>query len=545
MNVSFINTKFLNKYMNLFRGFKNIKRVEKFIEVCTKQGFGMFFDKISSDKHISSPEKHLKNVFEEMGGAFVKLGQLLSLRPDLIPQKYCTELEKLQENGEPINYDLLLAHVKKNIPYELNKIFKKIDHFPLAVGTIAQVHVAELINGKKVVLKVKKPFIEKEFEEDFELLNYLSIKLKNHLSEYVDLEMIVKEFEMYTRDELDFTTELKHLKLMKEKSQFYIPKVYDPLCTESILVMELLDGESLTKKRRSLRSNTQKKNLVEKLTDKMMKDVFISGYFHADPHPGNIFLMDKNIALVDFGIIGVLDDKTKAILTLFLYGVVDKNVDLMCAALTKLGVEGDLSSEEFKNELRENFKKYYDVGLDQIHFGTLLNRIFTIIRKFGIKIPRKIVLLGKSIMTLESVCQEIYPQFNFVKVAKPFLKKNISKIASVKLFAEQFKDEVLEYGQMFMSLPQDLKKLILLQTEELRSSKTVEETMKRMEVDFVYMQEEMFSFLFFIVFLILTVVVWGIKPLIFNISIWSFGFACMSLFSFLIFLFVAMKNLFK
>jgi len=528
--------------------FKNIHRFETLIKVLTKHGFGVIFDKLSSKQnHVISPEKHIREILEEMGGAFVKLGQILSLRPDLIPLKYCKELEKLQQDCEAIPFD----EIEKTLERELNQptelIFKNIEKKPIAVGTIAQVHRAKLISGKQVVVKIMKSNIIQQFEEDFELLEYLALKLKSFIPKFIDCEMILKEFKSYTEDELNFETELAHLELMKRSSSFIIPNVHKKLSSKKVLVMDYLDGIALAKKP-YLKLNKLKINkLTEVLAINMMKDVFIAGVFHADPHPGNIFLInEKEFGLIDFGIVGVIDDDTKTILTTILYALLNKNIDLLVKSLSKLGVEGDLSSQDFKKDIDKYFGKYYGENLDKIHFGELLNSIISLGNKYGFKIPRNMVMFGKSIATFESVCQQMNPEFNFVRTAKKFLNENMSKMMSAKIFVKKFKREVIEYADLFMSFPKDLKRLIELEQRENTQSEHIEETMKRLELDVVYMQEEVFSFLFFVVFLGLSLFMLKYNSInILGLSIFSIFFGLLSIFCLLLFLFVGFKNLIK
>ncbi|MGE0793350.1 MAG: ABC1 kinase family protein [Candidatus Woesearchaeota archaeon] len=521
--------------VGILRKFKNIQRLELLIKICTKHGFGIIFDKVSSKKHIIHPEKHIREILEEMGGAFVKFGQLLSLRPDLISLKYSLELEKLQEDSEKVDFNEIREIIKNELSRPINTVFKSISTIPLAVGSIAQVHLAELLNGKKVVIKIMKPDTKKLFQEDFDLLSYVALKLKNHVPSFIDTENIIDEFKKYTEDELNFRTELIHLKKIKEKSKFIIPEVYEQFSSEKMIVMDYLNGISFAKKPYLKLSKTRRNKIANNLTQNMMNQIFIQGLFHADPHPGNIFLMKNDeCALIDFGIVGNLDDKTKSILTILLYALVTKKLDLLIKTLIKLGVEGNLESDEFKEDLKKYFERYYNSNLDKVNFSELINSIFIVGNEYKLKIPKKVIILGKCLATLESVCQQISPSFNFTKSAKEFLDKNMSKLLSLEIFVKSFKNQVVEYTDLFLSLPKDIQKLIELEARQNENSRKIENILEKLEVDLHYMQGQFFSFLIFLVFVILSVIIGGIYRIF---------FVFMATCSFCIFMIIFFKNL--
>jgi ubiquinone biosynthesis protein len=528
--------------MRLPKTFRNIRRLEQLIQVLTKNGFGMIFDKLSSKKkHLFSPEKHLRLILEEMGGAFVKLGQLLSLRPDLIPQKYCVELEKLQDKGKLVPYIDIKEIIEKNSKEKINKIYKHIEIEALATGSIAQVHRAKLHNGNEIVLKVLKPNVIEQFKDDFELLKYLSIKLKSHLPTFINPEEILSEFERYTQNELNFDIELKNINKFRKTNSFIVPKTYDNLSKKEVLVMEYLDGISFSKKPYLTFTEKRKEKIVNNLSQNMMKQVFIDGLFHADPHPGNLFLMQEDkIALIDFGIIGELDDETRTILTLLLYSLVNKDLNLMIKSIEKLGISNAEGNDEFKEDLKINFAKYYDVSLDKIKFGDVLNNIISIGTKYNLKIPRKLIMLGKSVGTFESVCGQIYPKYNFVKVGKTFLEQNMTKIMSRKLFVSIFKKELFEYGDLITSLPKDLKKLIEIEMKESENSQKLEKTLENFQMNLNFVEIEFLLSIFSIFFITI-----GLIGLILNYTFFPQIFIITGLGIFLVVILFIIKKIFS
>lgn len=470
---------------------KDIKRFEQIASVLTHYGFGFVIDSFSKTVH-TPPEVRLKKVLEELGGAFLKLGQLLSLRPDLIPASYCKELSSLQDHAKPCPFKQIkqvLEDKYGNRP--INTIFRSINQTPLASGSIAQVHRATLTNGKKVVIKIVKPGTKEIFEEDIDLLQYLAHKVKEHLPKVVDPETIISEFKEYTRMEFDLSIEREHIKhFSKLKLQVAIPRVFDEVCTKNVLIMQELKGTSFTHKPFNKRTSYVKKKIAEQFTTTIMEQVFIHGYFHGDPHPGNLLLMEHDkIGLVDFGIVGTLDESTKLHLTIILFALVKKDISLLAKGLKTIGIGQDATGD-FEEDLRNDLGKYYGTKLDDIDFGEVFYKAMSIAKKHQIVVPKKFVVLGKTIITTESVAKLVYPDFDFVSVAKPFLKNNLTRFLSVPYVVKTLQHELSAYGELLYKLPKELNELVAIKRKEENNFTEIDQTLQHIEHEFKYVSGE-------------------------------------------------------
>src|SRR3989344_6613842 len=287
----------------------DFKRASHVVDICLKQGLGYFVDLYGLKWHLhlfkriilrnakkpeSLPER-IRAVMEELGGAYIKLGQLLSIRPDLIPSEYCEEFKHLLDDIAPISF----SEVKKTVEFELkqplHKVFAHFDKFPLGSASVAQVHKAKLLNGKNVVVKVQRPGVDKKFREDIDIIYYLAHKIQKHSDlRRVHPLAIVEEFEKYTNKELNFINEARNIDKFYQgfkETNIIIPKVFWQFTTPKILVMDYLDGKKLTEAKKL--SQEERRIIAYRLADASLKQLFEIGVFHADLHPGNILVMQN------------------------------------------------------------------------------------------------------------------------------------------------------------------------------------------------------------------------------------------------------------
>jgi len=289
--------------MDLVSGIKDIERVSHTINILFRHGMGYFIQKYGFKLHLPFtkriafhrykkpvlPEVRLRKAFEELGGTYIKLGQLLSLRPDLVPRKYCDEFSKLQDKVTPFSFEKVKQIVERELGKPLNRIFRKFEQKPLGSASIGQVHAATLKNGQKVVVKVQRPGIKELFRADIDIMYYFAKKLEGTKSfgKYSPLT-IVKEFERYTKNELNYLTEAKNIERfyenLKNVRQVRIPKLYKEYTTTKVLVMEYVRGRKLSE---LIRKNAKfnKKAVMNSIIHTCLKQVFEQNIFHADLHP--------------------------------------------------------------------------------------------------------------------------------------------------------------------------------------------------------------------------------------------------------------------
>lgn len=458
---------------NIPRRFAGIKRFEQVLSVLAKHELGFFLERSGLKKKTFFAKKktarpvELRMMFEELGASFIKLGQLLSLRPDLIPKEYCDELAKLQDDCEPIHYHEVEHVIKSELKQPVNKLFKSFEKKPIASASVGQVHVARLKNGKKVAVKVMRPGIKAIMETDLEILEYLARLFKHHVRQsLVDPEEIFEEFKRYSEDELDFMKEAHVIKLFHNNfegdEKVSIPLVYERLTTKRVLTMQFLEGVEI-KKIISHPGNyldVDKKKLSQLIVNSVMKQIFIDGLFHADPHPGNVLFNKDKIGFIDFGITGRIDDEMKEKLGFLFISLLTKDSDGVVKALISLNmVDEYVDADSLKKEIIETLGAYYDASLDKIDMVQLFISGLSIARKHNIKLSRDYVLLAKTLLTLQGLSIELNPDFNLVRATHPFLVKLIKQKTSASEIFKNLTSETKMLAEFVHNLPKESKKV--------------------------------------------------------------------------------------
>ncbi len=406
--------------------------------------------KLRSSKIEAQPVV-VRKIFEDLGGGFLKLGQLLALRPDLVGTKYSSEFEKLFSDIPADDFDYV-KNALSHLP--LTKISKK----PLGSGSIAQVHKA-VLKGKVVAVKIKKKGVDKLFEQDIKLLDFLAKQFVKHYKiSFIDPVGIVEEFKKYTAQELDFSHEesnmLRFAKFFKTDKNIIIPKVFSDYSSRDILVMEYQEGLMLDKITRN------KKFIMKKLVNTVYKMIFEDRFFHADLHPGNIFVNGNKIILLDFGIVGHIDKSfEKKIFSLF-YNLIEGDIEATAESLIDLNigtVEPDLAI--LKEGLYVTLADFYDTPLNKMPFDKVFYGCIDIARRAKLKLPSNLVLFGKSLISLDGTCRDLDPSFNVVSEAKPYVEKIFLKKYSPKNFIKDSKTFFVQLFDVVNGLPYSLKTL--------------------------------------------------------------------------------------
>lgn len=454
--------------------FRGIKRFEQILHVITKYELGHLLEKaklkkksLGLRKKMSRPVE-LRMILEELGGTFIKLGQLLSLRPDLIPKEYCDELSKLQDHVEPFSYQEVKHVIKAEFDKPINKLFKSFDKKPVASASIGQVHIAKLKSGKKVAVKVMRPGIKALIHTDLEILEYLSRTFKHHVKqEVVDPEEIFDEFKQYTENELDYLKEAYNIKRFnnnfKKERNIKIPRVYDSFTTRRILTMEFVEGielRSILVQPSKYSKKFNKKRITDLLVYSVMKQIFIDGFFHADPHPANILVKDKKIGLIDFGIVGKIDRGMKEKIGLLFISLIHRDAESLVKSFISLNlVDTDVDANALKKDLSDTLGEYYDTSLNRIDMTELFFKSLRVAKKHRIKMPKDFVLLGKAMITLQGVGIELDPNFNLVQETKPFIDKLVKQRTKPSYLLRRLARETERFGEFVHGLPDESKKI--------------------------------------------------------------------------------------
>lgn len=454
--------------MSGFQKIKDFKRFEQVISVLTKHEVGYLLKKKFHSKNSDALNEPivLRQIIEELGGTFVKLGQFLSLRPDLIPIKYCEELSKLQDQMKPYPFADAKKLIEKAFDSDIKKIFSSFNKKPVACASIGQVYKAKLKTGLSVAIKVKRPGIDSLINTDLEILELIASEIKK-ISKYqvADPQGIISELKEYTLRELNYLHEAGKIEKFYESfkdTSIKIPLPISKFCTQDVLVMEFVEGEKLIDYMDKKVSITRRKEIVDEIVNAFFKQVFVDGFFHADPHPGNILVLketeksNKKIAFLDFGITGEITDEIKqSLLNLFL-AMFDKDLEKIITAMGDLHLI-DSESPELRSDMREMLGPYYGLSLRQINVPKLFAQSLKVAKKHNVKVPRDYVLLGKSLITLESVCTILYPEFNMVESAKPFVTHMVLNRYSPKEFVSKSVHKILTAKNELELVPHMIK----------------------------------------------------------------------------------------
>ena len=442
----------------LNRTIRNIQRLRDIINVFAKHGFGDLLDRMNLRRHskdglfhrfrrqeeqeslkLSLP-KRLRMAFEELGTTFIKLGQILSTRPDIVPQEYITELEKLQSSAPPFPFSDVKRIIDEELHISIDEAFMEFEQTPFAAASIAQVHRAKLNTGENVVVKIQRPGISQIVETDLNILSAIARLLEKHVSEsrlYNPTELI-DEFKRVIRLELDFTIEGTNTdyfyRTFAGNKKVKIPKVYWHFSSRRILTLEEIRGIKIDVIETLDETKINRKNLARTCIELFFDQIFKHGFFHADPHPGNLFVLeDGRIGLIDFGMVGHLSDEMLRYITSWLLALLKRDVDQIVKLYLRLGIiEDDTNVTKLKIEMAEFLDRYLSMPLNQIHIGELINETLTASMRYQIKFPSNFLLLGKAIITIEGVVTRLDPEFEILSFTRPY---------TVQLMRQQLKPQ--------------------------------------------------------------------------------------------------------
>ncbi len=468
--------------MNIFKlakTYKKLKRLNQIIPVLVKYGFGgilselkldyyfylsknIFKLKKSKDFESLSNERRFRLALQELGPTFIKLGQVLSIREDILPESWIKELEKLQDKVAPLPYKVLKKYISDDFLY--------IEPEPIASASIAQVHKAKLKTGEDVVIKIKRPNIDETVTTDIMLLKQFATLLETYIPEMKLLRPydLVEEFEEIITKELDFFHELQNIKNFRkiyENDDFiYIPKIYEDLCNEYYLVIEYIEGIKINNFSKLKKSSFDLKKIANIWSKKVIEQVLIYGFFHADPHPGNIFVLDDGkIAYLDFGMMGRFTDDMKINIGELILAIANKDVDKIVKVLTNMSDEFYVDNlTKFKKNLLDFLDTYYNVSLKNFYIGKVLKELLRLLRKYQIKIIVDYVLLDKTMITMESILKNLDPNFDIFENAKKIVKSVLAKENNIYSLRKKALKKLQEIKEVTEEIPFSLADILKL-----------------------------------------------------------------------------------
>lgn len=458
-------------------------RLSEIAQVSARHGFGYLFEtrlpwrRVDGDDAMLSSARgqHLREMLDELGPTFVKFGQLLSTRPDVVPPDIVRELKQLQDDVSAFPIEQVEEVIQQELELSVERAFLEFDPTPLAAASIGQVHRARLPNGADVVVKVQRPDARTKIEADLELLYQASRIVRERVKalRFIDTVGLVDEFARSIRGELDYEREAANAERFKlnfaSNPDVRVPNVHRPYSTRRVLTLDYLDGTELSHLDVDGWSMEQRRKLAYDMAEAWMEMIFRHGFFHGDPHPANIIcLPDGPIGLIDFGQAGRFSNDDLSRLTALFIDAVNENVEMLPRRLADLGVRFPRGRErEFVAELGEIYDRYYGVSLGDIDPLQLVREGFALIYRMNLELPTRFVLLDKAIATVGSVGVELYPQFNVFDVARPYAKELVRDRFSPERVVRRISREARAYGNVAAEAPYQVHDVL----EELRDGR--------------------------------------------------------------------------
>ena len=436
---------------------------------------------IKTGVFFNSNGKKLANYLESLGPIFTKFGQLLSTRTDVLDYKTAKELESLTDNCKPFNVSIFKKIVESELGDSIENIFLSFDDKPLAAASLAQVHSAVLKNGEEVVIKVLRPNIEKNVKKNLRLLK-AAARIFSYLykdSYRLKPNEVIRDYETTILKELDLKLEASNTNLTRKNflnsKELYIPEVYWDLTTSNVMVLERIDGIPCTDIKQIEDHGIDKKKLAENGVMIFLNQVFRDNFFHADMHPGNIFVSKKNpddpgYIAIDCAITGSLSNDERYILARMLQSVLKQNYKSLANLFISSGwVNSDTNNTELENTLRACCEPIFEKPLSEIEFGKLLLYLFQSTRQYGLSLQTSLVLLQKTLIHIEGMGRQIYPELDFWGIAEPYLDDWLTEqFSPLKL-----KDYILENKEDLLFKASEVPVIVYEALDELRSySKT-------------------------------------------------------------------------
>ena len=443
---------------------RNLGRLSEIAQVAVRHGFGYAIDgRKAGDPSVEGTARgrHLREMLDELGPTFVKFGQLLSTRPDVVPPDIIAELRSLQDDVRPFAYEDVEKTIEEELGQTVERLFTEFDPQPLAAASIGQVHRATLPNGRLVAVKVQRPNAPRQIEADLSLMYQAARLAKERIRalDFIDANEIVDEFARSIRQELDYRLEARNADAFHKDfaghPHVLVPRVYWTYTRSRVLTLEYLEGVQLADLELDAWSLEQRRHLAYLITETWMTMIFRNGFFHADPHPANILVLSpERIGLVDFGLTGKLTDDDMSKLTRLFIDAASENIEVLPKRLADLGVRYPKErEEEFVEALRELYYRYYGASLQEIDPIQVIREAFGLIYSMNLRLPTRFVMLDKAIATLGSVGIELYPDFNVFEVAKPYARDLMLERFTPRRMALRARREGWKLTQMAVELP--------------------------------------------------------------------------------------------
>ena len=470
--------------IKISQAIKNTKRFTHILTILSKNGFDDILKKLEEqgdfqipvfnkkENHSLNKNQRLRYTIEELGSTYIKLAQILSTTPDLISLDLAKEFEKLQDNVTPIDIKDISPIFKKEFGKELNEIFIEPLEL-LATASIGQVYKGKLLNGEKVVVKVLKPNITEIIKDDLKILKQLAFLFDDYFQEYgvSSIYNIIKEFENSITSELNFKLEtaniIRFTEIFKSDKRIKVPKVYKEYSSSKIITMEFIQGIKVSKIEQLKKENINTKDVAKNGFALLCEQIFEHRFFHADPHPGNIFVTeDHKNALVDFGMMGTITKEEHKVLIELISNISAKESEKVSLSILNMTNHPDnINQSDFIRDMSVIINGYMYSDLKDINIKDLFHDVTIVIAKYKISFQNSYYLFFKSLSTIEGVGRMLDPEFNAVENIKPIVLKFYKNQFSIKNLLAKIKELPQEMIEFLDYTPKDLKTIFKLMKE--------------------------------------------------------------------------------
>src|SRR5215210_5489454 len=454
---------------------ENLVRFSQIGRVLVRHGFGFVFDVRRGRRERRGFEEllapnfgvRLRRALDDLGPTFVKFGQLLSTRSDIIPEGVLFELQKLQDTVAPIPLEVAQAVIERELGTPVEKLFAGLDPVPLGSASIGQVYKARLHSGESVAVKVQRPEAPGRVAADLALMRDLAALLDARFGDriFIDVKELVAEFEGVIRRELDYEAEARNARRFAANfagTPVKIPEIYTELSTKRVLTMEFIEGTRFYDIRPLLLAPAERRRVATLGAETIFKMAFEDGFFHGDPHPGNLMLTPQGeLALLDFGMVGFMSHGDIEALSRLFIAVIQRDAAVALRGLEGLGVRyapevrGDL-----EQELREFLYKYSGLSVGEVTLGQALSELISLVRRYRLSMPPVFPLLTKALVTAEALARSLDPTINVYEIARPYANRLLRERYEPQVLLERAQERTLEYARYVEDYPEQLRQLL-------------------------------------------------------------------------------------
>jgi ubiquinone biosynthesis protein len=457
----------------------HLHRYREIAEVLARHGLGFFLSVFGLDRFIpvralllgnrqpaTKPEQ-LRIALEELGATFIKFGQVLSTRADLLPVEYQAELSKLQDAAPSVPIEVIRGRVEEELGKSIEDLFADFDDRPLAAASIGQAHAARLHSGIDVVVKVRRAGVVEQVEEDLEILQNLAASAARRweVADSYDLVGLAQEFAATMRAELDYINEGRNAERFalnfRNDASVHIPNIFWELSTSRVLTLERIRGMKVDDRAALDAAGVDRKKLAERAAGMVLKMIFEDGFFHADPHPGNFFIeSDGVIGLIDFGMVGAVDELTRERLASLLVSIASRDRERMVDLLLELGItRRKVDREMLAADLEHLLARYYGKPLGNLRIGDVMGDALALVRSHNLRLPPNLALLVKTTVMAESVGARLDPSFHLTSAIIPFADQMLIEEHSPRRVARKLKQAGVEMARLGVELPHHIRRI--------------------------------------------------------------------------------------